>query len=88
MLAHVSRRYDEVETLDVDRDWSVEYTDDVLLWPEGAADYVREHSAELPDEARAHVEWDKVETLFVDSDWWPKVTSASSSSGRASGSVP
>jgi hypothetical protein len=77
VLAHVRRRYDEVDSLDVDRDWSAEYTDGVLLWPEGFAD-IREHSAELPDEVVAHIRsnYDEVETLVVDSDWWSKVTSA------------
>jgi hypothetical protein len=78
VLAHVRRRYNEVESLDGDRDWSIEYTDDVLLWPEGFAGYIREHSAELPDEVVTHIRRhsDEVETLFVDSDWWPKVTIA------------
>ncbi len=77
VLAHVRRRYDEVETLDVDRDWSTEYPDRVF-WPEGFADHMRARAAELPDEVAAQIRSnaDEVETLVVDSDWWSKVTGA------------
>lgn len=34
---------------------SAEFTDDVYLWPEGLAHYVREHSVRLPDEVLSHV---------------------------------
>ena len=79
VLAHVRRRYDEVESLDADRDWSAEYTDDVIFWPEGFAEHIQRRLAELPEEVVAQVRCDpdEVETLFVDRDWWPKVTSVS-----------
>lgn len=77
VLAHVRRRYDEAESLDVKCDGSAWPSNGVRLWPEGFADHVLEHpdglSAEFLAEVRLHAE---EMTLYVDRDWWPKVTSA------------
>jgi hypothetical protein len=58
---------------------SAELTDEVYLWPEGLAHYVRDHSVRLPAEVLAHIKrrQDELGSLEVDRDWWTRATDPS-----------
>lgn len=51
---------------------SGEYTDGVLVWPEGLSHYVREHSVRLPSSIEEHIlrAGDQLEAEAVSSEWW------------------
>lgn len=51
---------------------SGEYTDGVLVWPEGLSHYVREHSVRLPTAIEEHVLGvsEQLHTETLNSEWW------------------
>lgn len=51
---------------------SGEFTDGVLVWPEGLAHYVREHAVRLPRSIVTYVlqAVDRLEDPAISTDWW------------------
>ena len=55
---------------------SAEYTDGTLLWPEGFAHYIRDHSVRPPEELLdvVRARFSEFEDVTIDANWWKKVT--------------
>jgi hypothetical protein len=52
-----------------------EYLDDVVLWPEGLAHYVMDHSVRLPEEIIEHIKRRVAHDMSLDVDrtWWQSI---------------
>lgn len=49
-----------------------EYTDGILVWPEGLSHYIEDHDVRLPRAIEAYVlsRSERLETAVVSTDWW------------------